>query len=72
MEKAEKRLRGDVETFPPYISDFSADLLEYVAVQNIEDFGVHAYYAISKEPLSSWYKVDKQLLPKGYILSSNR
>ncbi|EFA08651.1 titin [Tribolium castaneum] len=63
-EKFRKRRLGQSGDYPPYISDFSADLLEYVAVQNIENFGTHAYYAISKLPLQTWYRVDKQLLPK--------
>lgn len=64
-----KRLKAEESgDYPFYVSDFSADLLEYVAIQNIENFGVHAYYAVSKEPLNSWYRVDKQLFPKGLIL----
>ncbi|XP_044272617.1 titin-like [Tribolium madens] len=63
-EKYRKRRLGQSGDYPPYISDFSADLLEYVAVQKIENFGTHAYYAISKLPLQTWYRVDKQLLPK--------
>lgn len=64
-EKRAKKKKGESGDFPPYISDFSADLLEYAAVQTIENFGVHAYYAISKQPLNQWYRVDKQTLPKG-------
>jgi hypothetical protein len=68
FEKWQKRMKGESGDYPPYVSDFSADLLEYVAVQSIENFGVHCYYAVSKQPLSSWYRTDRQLLPKGLVM----
>lgn len=53
--------RGD---YPPYIIEYSPDLLEYAAAQDIPNFGVQAYYAISKEPVSTWKHVYKATFPK--------
>ncbi|XP_008196704.1 uncharacterized protein LOC103313935 isoform X2 [Tribolium castaneum] len=48
-----------------YNYDFSGDLLSYVAYQDIEDFGVHCYYAMSKQPITVWDRFDKSLFPSG-------
>lgn len=53
---------GDGAT--PFICDFSADLLEYVAIQDIPNFGVHGYFAVSKFPINTWDRVDKKVFPK--------
>ncbi|XP_031355593.1 titin-like [Photinus pyralis] len=50
---------------PPYTTEYSADLLEYAAAQIIPNFGIHAYYAISNEPLSSWKRTEKAVFPRG-------
>ncbi|KAF2905192.1 hypothetical protein ILUMI_00969 [Ignelater luminosus] len=49
---------------PPYSTEHSADLLEYSAAQDIPNFGVHAYYAISNEPLPNWDRTDKAIFPR--------
>ncbi|XP_044272632.1 uncharacterized protein LOC123016348 [Tribolium madens] len=48
-----------------YACDFSGDLLNYVAYQDIEDFGVHCYYAMSRQPITFWDRFDKSLFPSG-------
>lgn len=69
MEDNHRRVRlmeglggGD---FPPLTTECSADLLEYVAAQDIPNFGVHAYYAISSEPINTWENLEKGIFPKG-------
>lgn len=52
------------EECTPFICDFSADLLEYVAIQDIPNFGVHGYFAVSKFPINTWDRVDKKVFPK--------
>ncbi|XP_050295858.1 titin-like isoform X2 [Anthonomus grandis grandis] len=70
-EKLERRkiikleMMGDMDAFPAYTTDCSPDLTEYVAAQDIPNFGVHAYYAISKQPVSKWQRSEKAILPKG-------
>ncbi|PSN49783.1 hypothetical protein C0J52_01380, partial [Blattella germanica] len=36
------------------VSETSADLKEYVAIQKIPCYGVHCYMAVSDEPLNKW------------------
>lgn len=69
LEENRKRARwieglgsGD---YPPLTTECSADLLEYVAAQDIPNFGVHAYYAISNEPINNWENIEKGIFPKG-------
>lgn len=38
----------------PFETTESADRKEYMALQNIPQFGVHAFYAIASEPLHEW------------------
>lgn len=38
--------------------------MEYTAAQDIPNFGVHVYYAISKEPLPLWKNADKGVFPR--------
>ncbi|KAK5640909.1 hypothetical protein RI129_009456 [Pyrocoelia pectoralis] len=57
---------GVGECNPPYTTEYSADLLEYAAAQIIPNFGIHAYYAISNEPLSSWKRTEKAIFPREY------
>ncbi|XP_072398735.1 uncharacterized protein [Diabrotica undecimpunctata] len=59
-----RQLQGQIGDFPPYTTDISSDLREYVAAQDIPGFGVHCYYAISKDPITSWQKADKGIFPK--------
>ncbi|CAG9767382.1 unnamed protein product [Ceutorhynchus assimilis] len=60
-----KEMMGDMKNFPAYTTDCSPDLTEYVACQDIPNFGVHAYYAISKQPVNKWQRAEKAILPKG-------
>ncbi|GJQ72270.1 hypothetical protein Trydic_g3360 [Trypoxylus dichotomus] len=53
--------------FPPLTTECSADLREYVAAQDIPNFGVHAYYAISNEPVTTWEDMEKGIFPKGAL-----
>lgn len=64
QDRIRRQLRGQEGDFPPYTTDFSADFREYVAAQDIPGFGVHCYYAVSKDPIITWRQVDKSLLPK--------
>uniref|UniRef100_A0A6P7GUY2 Protein piccolo-like n=1 Tax=Diabrotica virgifera virgifera TaxID=50390 RepID=A0A6P7GUY2_DIAVI len=59
-----RQLQGQIGDFPPYTTDISSDLREYVAAQDIPGFGVHCYYAISKDPITQWQKADKGIFPK--------
>lgn len=67
-ERLRGLIRGGGDEFPPYNIECSADLLEYAAAQDIPKFGVHAYYAISNSPITSWDNVDVRYLPKGVSL----
>lgn len=58
------QFRGQTGDFPPYTTDCSSDFREYVAAQDIPGFGVHCYYAISREPVNKWQKSDKGIYPK--------
>lgn len=40
--------------YPPVYTSVGGDLCQFVAVQEIPNFGLHGYYAISTEPLSKW------------------
>lgn len=40
--------------YPPVYTSIGGDLCQFVAVQEIPNFGLHGYYAISMEPLSKW------------------
>ncbi|KAL1494119.1 hypothetical protein ABEB36_009768 [Hypothenemus hampei] len=72
QEKFERRellmheIKGDLEmSFPVFTTDCSPDLTEYVAAQDIPNFGVHAYYAISKQPVNKWQRSEYAIFPKG-------
>lgn len=71
QEKTERReivrleMMGDMQTFPAFTTDCSPDLTEYVAAQDIPNFGVHAFYAISKQPVNKWQRSEKAIFPKG-------
>ena len=56
---------------PPVKTEYSGDLLEYAATQEIPRFGVHAFYALSKDPLPNWDNVEKGVFPKGNTLVRN-
>lgn len=38
---------------------------EYAASQDIPNFGVHVYFAISKDPIHNWEHINKAILPIG-------
>ncbi|XP_046619152.1 uncharacterized protein LOC124304677 [Neodiprion virginianus] len=40
--------------YPPVFTSVGGDLCQFVAVQEIPNFGLHGYYAISIEPLPKW------------------
>ncbi|KAK9883208.1 hypothetical protein WA026_001400 [Henosepilachna vigintioctopunctata] len=63
-EKYRKRMRGEIGDFSPYSTDYSPDLREYVAAQDIPNFGVHVYYAISKDPILDWDNAHHAVFPK--------
>lgn len=60
-----KGLGGPSGDYPPYSIEYSADFLEYCAAQDIPNFGVHAFYALSREPIPNWDNLDKGIFPKG-------
>ncbi|XP_063917151.1 uncharacterized protein LOC135132867 isoform X2 [Zophobas morio] len=62
LYQAIKELRKGAQ---PYSADFSGDLSTYVACQEIENFGVHCYYALSNDPLTGWSRFDESLLSTG-------
>ncbi|CAH2006172.1 unnamed protein product [Acanthoscelides obtectus] len=64
IQRIRRQLRGQTGDYPPYSTDLSPDLREYVAAQDIPGFGVHCYYAISKDPVNTWLKADKGVFPK--------
>ncbi|CAG9813384.1 unnamed protein product [Phaedon cochleariae] len=64
IDRIRRQLRGQIGDSPPYMTDCSSDFREYVAAQDIPGFGVHCYYAISKEPIDTWRKADKGIFPK--------
>nr|CAH7723448.1 unnamed protein product [Callosobruchus chinensis] len=64
IQRIRRQLRGHTGDYPPYSTDLSPDLREYVAAQDIPGFGVHCYYAISKDPVNTWHKADKGVFPK--------
>nr|CAD7399291.1 unnamed protein product [Timema cristinae] len=49
---------------PPYIVEVSSDLKEYAVAQEIPNFGVHCYFAVSNEPISEWDNAEKGLYPR--------
>lgn len=63
-EASKKSKRGGAGDYPPYTTEYSADLQEYSAAQDIPNFGVHVYYASSPEPLPLWEGADKGVFPK--------
>ncbi|CAO1434447.1 unnamed protein product [Diamesa serratosioi] len=61
-------------TIPQYKIDITRDLMEYVAFQEIPNFGSHFYYAFSLEQLPHWqnfskFKVPSKLIPT--LLTTN-
>lgn len=71
QDKINKQIRGQIGDYPPYTTDCSSDFREYVAAQDIPGFGVHCYYAISKEPVNQWQKSDKGIYPRSKQVSSH-
>lgn len=69
QDRIRKQLQGQDGDYPPYTTDFSSDYREYVAAQDIPGFGVHCYYAISKDPIYNWKITDKGPLPKSKIFT---
>nr|CAD7197863.1 unnamed protein product [Timema douglasi] len=51
-------------TIPPYIVEVSSDLKEYAVAQEIPNFGVHCYFAVSSEPISEWDNAEKGFYPR--------
>ncbi|CAG2067580.1 unnamed protein product, partial [Timema podura] len=49
---------------PPYIVEVSSDLKEYAVAQEIPNFGVHCYFAVSNDPISEWDNAEKGLYPR--------
>lgn len=69
VERRQRILRGlagPSGDYPPFTIEYSSNLLEYTAAQDIPNFGVHAFYALSKEPLSKWDNLTTAVFPKGY------
>lgn len=58
--------------FPPCSVECSADLLEYAAAQDIPNFGVHAYYALGREPLPTWENANLDIFPKGALAGAEK
>lgn len=65
-----KKIRGEVGDWPPFSTDYSSDLKEYVAAQDIPNFGVHVYYAMSKDPILDWDKAEHAVFPRCNLNSS--
>lgn len=52
---------------PPYSVEVSGNLREYVAYQEIPQFGAHFYYAFSgSECVYDWEQAEKAIMPVGY------
>ena len=49
---------------PRVLTSIGGDLCEYAAVQEIPNFGIHGYYAVSTEPLPKWSNTRKSEDPK--------
>ncbi|KAG5874298.1 hypothetical protein JTB14_013964 [Gonioctena quinquepunctata] len=64
VDRIRKQLRGQIGDYPPYTTDCSSDYREYAAAQDIPGFGVHCYYAFSKEPINFWQRADRGIYPK--------
>ncbi|XP_043281345.1 uncharacterized protein [Venturia canescens] len=45
---------------PRVMTSIGGDLCEYVSVQEIPNFGIHGYYALSNEPLSEWSNIGRR------------
>lgn len=60
-----KGLAGPCGDYPPFTIEYSSNLLEYCAAQDIPNFGVHAFYALSREPLSNWDNITNTIFPRG-------
>ncbi|KAF5293501.1 hypothetical protein FQA39_LY02986 [Lamprigera yunnana] len=71
-EELRKQKRSEVGDSPPYVIEYSADLLEYAAAQEIPNFGVHAYYAISNDPLPLWDHTEKTICPRNIYSAVNQ
>lgn len=72
-EEAERRQRiirglaGPSGDYPPFSIEYSSNLREYSAAQDIPNFGVHAFYALSKEPLNTWDNLTTTIFPRGTV-----
>ncbi|XP_048507833.1 uncharacterized protein LOC105690098 isoform X2 [Athalia rosae] len=51
--------------YPPVFTSVGGDLCQFVAVQEIPNFGLHGYYAISIEPLPKWSHASTNAARKG-------
>lgn len=63
-DKIAKGLAGPTGDYPPVTTEYSGDLLEYTAAQDIPNFGVHVFYAISRDPLPLWDNAENGVFPK--------
>ncbi|KAF5283474.1 hypothetical protein FQR65_LT13862 [Abscondita terminalis] len=70
-EIRKKRLKEGGDN-PPYATEHSGDLLEYAAAQEIPNFGVHAYYAISNDPLPFWDNTERAIFPRGAVSATDQ
>lgn len=53
--KTSAELRSITGGHPRVVTSIGGDMCEYVAVQEIPNFGIHGYYALSTEPLPKWW-----------------
>ena len=60
-------LLGIAAEYPAMTAECSGDLLEYAAAQDIPNFGVHAYYAFSSDPITQWDNMEKGIFPRGAL-----
>lgn len=51
----------------PFYIELSGDLTEYVATQEIPQFGAHFFYAYSPEQIKAWDRLNLAMLPKGLL-----
>jgi hypothetical protein len=63
--EATKALKKKPRGGKPFTSDYSGDLRTYVAYQEIDNVGVHCYYALSNQPITVWHRFDETIFPTG-------
>lgn len=66
LEEDERQALGGGDAWgTPYAIEISNDLKEFVAAQEIPNFGVQVYYAMSTDdPIHKWSMFDERRLPK--------